>query len=358
MNMDEMYRQDNNHDRHKRKVAPTTAAKRNPATLPPVVRSSGTIYRFVMTICAEEMRDLVENLGKQPNRQEMDAGNRNGERLYHEIAKFYNNELNSALSSIPMSDINMQDMLELNNIDEDVCGTDYDKLNATDCLNLKKHIDHHYRVAHEKNKMSGNHGDFHNFVGQRPFLYLYHLLMKESSSYTVLHRAAVKGIPADVFRDGGFQKTPSKPPPRSTRSSLSSSGKRKSRPENDLGHSMRMLVDLKRAEMEKNSNDYSSKLRKVEDDLDKNLEKRTANMTKTLKLQEQLNQCSDEHTKERMKDLLCDLERADIMLGKSYRVVEKKRDDILEDARSPVSSPIKRLELCFETSDVSDDEEV
>ncbi|CAJ1962472.1 unnamed protein product [Cylindrotheca closterium] len=265
----------------------------------------------------------------------MDAGNRNGERLYHEIAKFYNNELNSALSSIPMSDINMQDMMELNNIDEDDCGTDYDKLNATDCLNLKKHIDHHYRVAHERKKMSGNHSDFHNFVGQRPFLYLYHLLMKESS-----------------------KDTKQAPPPRSTRSSLSSSGKRKSRPENDLGDSMRMLVDLKRAEMEKNSNDYSSKLWKVEDDLDKNLEKRTANMTKTLKLQEQLNQCSDEHTKERMKHLLCDLERSDIMLGKSYRVVEKKRDDILEDARSPVSSPIKRLELRFETSDVSDDEEV
>ncbi|CAJ1929797.1 unnamed protein product [Cylindrotheca closterium] len=129
MNMDEMYCQDNNHDRHKRKVAPITTAKRNPATLPPVVRSSGTIYWFVMTICAEEMRDLAVNLG-------------------------------------------------------------------------------------------------------------------------------------------------------------------------------------------------------------------------------------DERTKERMKDLLCDLERSDIMLGKSYRVVEKKRDNVLEDARSPVSSPIKRLELRFETSDVSDDEEV
>ncbi len=83
------------------------------------------------------------------------------------------------------------------------CGIDADRASEFDVLTsleLKQVLDHvvyWYNVSLRKNRASGNHADFHQFVGCRPFVYYYHMWLLEIPHSSFL---AVPTLDETVFR--------------------------------------------------------------------------------------------------------------------------------------------------------------
>ena len=62
-------------------------------------------------------------------------------------------------------------------------------------------LNHHYQVAWRNNKKSGSHDDFDKFVGNRPYLFYYHLWLQQVPN---LHNLAITALPNAVMRDTGL----------------------------------------------------------------------------------------------------------------------------------------------------------
>ncbi len=71
-------------------------------------------------------------------------------------------------------------------------------LTTNDFEAILDYINHHYRVAHRRNKQSGLHSDFENFVGTRYFLFYYHLCLNEAPN---LLNFAVAKLPSNAFQE-------------------------------------------------------------------------------------------------------------------------------------------------------------
>jgi hypothetical protein len=75
--------------------------------------------------------------------------------------------------------------------------SDFDiALTANDIAAILAYINHHYQVAYQRNKQSGLHSDFENFVGMRYYLFYYHLWLNEAPH---LLNFAVAELPLGVF---------------------------------------------------------------------------------------------------------------------------------------------------------------
>ena len=57
--------------------------------------------------------------------------------------------------------------------------SEFDVLTLKDFSNLMGYLNFHYQVAHRKNKSSGSHANFTNFVGTHPYLLFYHLWLDQ-----------------------------------------------------------------------------------------------------------------------------------------------------------------------------------
>jgi hypothetical protein len=53
-------------------------------------------------------------------------------------------------------------------------------LTANDVAAILEYINHHYQIAYRRNKQSGSHSDFQNFVGTRHYLFYYHLFLNQA----------------------------------------------------------------------------------------------------------------------------------------------------------------------------------
>ncbi len=71
-------------------------------------------------------------------------------------------------------------------------------LTANDIAAILEYINHHYQIAYRRNKQSGSHSDFENFVGTRHYLFYYHLFLNQAPH---LLNFAVAELPSDVFRE-------------------------------------------------------------------------------------------------------------------------------------------------------------
>ena len=87
----------------------------------------------------------------------------------------------------------------LTGICRDVAASGFDSsLIRNDFEAILDYINHHYQVADRKNKQSGSHSDFENFVGTRYFLFYYHLWLNEAPN---LLNFAVAELPSSAFRE-------------------------------------------------------------------------------------------------------------------------------------------------------------
>jgi hypothetical protein len=81
----------------------------------------------------------------------------------------------------------------------DVAISEFDLgLTANDIAAILEYINHHYQIAYQRNKQSGSHSDFENFVGTRHYLFYYHLFLNQAPH---LLNFAVAELPSDVFRE-------------------------------------------------------------------------------------------------------------------------------------------------------------
>ena len=69
-------------------------------------------------------------------------------------------------------------------------------LTMNDFEAILEYINHHYRIAHRRNKQSGSHSDFENFVGTRYYLFYYHLWLNEDPNLLIF---AVAELPSNAF---------------------------------------------------------------------------------------------------------------------------------------------------------------
>ena len=81
----------------------------------------------------------------------------------------------------------------------DIAFSEFDcALTTNDFEAILEYINHHYQIAYRRNKQSGLHCDFENFVGTRYFLFYYHLWLNEAPN---LLKFAVPGLPLNAFRE-------------------------------------------------------------------------------------------------------------------------------------------------------------
>jgi hypothetical protein len=72
-------------------------------------------------------------------------------------------------------------------------------LTANDIAAILEYTNHpHYQIAYQRNKQSGSHSDFENFVGTRHYLFYYHLFLNQAPH---LLNFAVAELPSDVFQE-------------------------------------------------------------------------------------------------------------------------------------------------------------
>ena len=165
------------------------------STPPKVVTSDGTYYRAINVWFDERNRTDIINMGTSPTMQELDSRQFVNKRTYDKLLLTYldtSNE-NDAINFIGFG--GNEYMLS--------CGIDADRASEFDVLTseeLKQVLDHvvyWYNVSLRNNRASGNHADFHQFVGCRPFVYYYHLWLLEIPHLSFL---AVPTLDETVFR--------------------------------------------------------------------------------------------------------------------------------------------------------------
>ena len=75
---------------------------------------------------------------------------------------------------------------------------EFDVLTSEELKDVMEYVNHWYRHAHRNSKKSGNHGNFEDFVGDKPFVYYYHLWLQEVPHLLSL---AVPHLPETVARE-------------------------------------------------------------------------------------------------------------------------------------------------------------
>jgi hypothetical protein len=76
--------------------------------------------------------------------------------------------------------------------------SEFDVLTSKDISDVLGYLNFHYQVAHRKDKSSGNHDDFANFVGTCPYLLYYHLWLDQ---VPCLQNLAVPTLLSNLMRD-------------------------------------------------------------------------------------------------------------------------------------------------------------
>ena len=81
---------------------------------------------------------------------------------------------------------------------------DYDLLTSLYFAEVMDYLNFHYAVAHRNWKKSGTHDDLEKFIGQRPYLYYYHLWLVD---VPILKNLAVATLPDSVVQESQTSET-------------------------------------------------------------------------------------------------------------------------------------------------------
>ena len=118
------------------------------------------------------------DLGRPPTKANFDSRTSPHRHVFEALLSQYLDDGNDDAAMFAYSD---HVFWTLTGVRLDIAFSDFDTgLTANDIGAILEHINHHYQVAYRRNKQSGSHSDFENFVGTRYYLFYYHLWLNES----------------------------------------------------------------------------------------------------------------------------------------------------------------------------------
>jgi hypothetical protein len=176
----------------KKPKASTKVAK---GTAPTAVTKEGTYYRAINVWFDERNRTEIMNMGKSPSMQELDSRQFLNKRTYDKLLmSFLDTSMdNDAINFIGFGS---DEFLLSSGIREDQASS-FDTLTSIELKQVLEYIVHWYNVSLRNNRASGNHADFHQYVGCRPYVYYYHRWLEEIPHLSFL---AVPSLDDNVFQ--------------------------------------------------------------------------------------------------------------------------------------------------------------
>ena len=143
---------------------------------------------------ADVNRLFVVNIGSNPTMAALDSCQFLHKAIHDFLLLSYNDTTNNVINGFASPE-EMYFEQAVVSID---FASEFDVLTSKDFSDVMGYLNFHYQVAHRKNKSSGSHDDFANFVGTCPYLLYYHLWLYQ---VPCLQNLAVPTLPPNVMRD-------------------------------------------------------------------------------------------------------------------------------------------------------------
>ena len=170
--------------------------QKSKGTAPDVVTCINTYFRVINVYMCQKNRSLVMDLGRPPTKASLDSRTSPHRHVYEALLSQYLDENDDDAATFAYPE---HVFWTLTGIRRDIAFSEFDSaLTAIDFEAILEYINHHYQIAHRRNKQSGSHSDFENFVGTRYFLFYYHLWLNEAPN---LLNFAVAELPSNAFRE-------------------------------------------------------------------------------------------------------------------------------------------------------------
>ncbi|KAI2500633.1 hypothetical protein MHU86_13854 [Fragilaria crotonensis] len=170
--------------------------KKFKGTAPDAVTCINTYFRVINVYMCQKNRSLVMDLGRPPTKADLDSRTSPHRHVYEALLSQYLDENNDDAATFAFPD---HVFWTLTGIRCDIASSEFDSaLTSNDIEAILAYINHHYQIAFRRNKQSGSHSDFENFVGTRYFLFYYHLWLSEAPN---LLNFAVADLPSNAFRE-------------------------------------------------------------------------------------------------------------------------------------------------------------
>ena len=169
-------------------------SKRSKGTPPASITKIGTYYRVINVYFDEIHCSNVAKLGSAPSISKLDSRQFLHKHVYDCLLETYSDVSN-----------NNNDWLAFDNQYFDDVGVsqnaakDFDQdLTSLEFKQTMEYINFHYQIAHQNNKKSGSHDEFHCFVGCCPYLLYYHLWQAAVPNFPHL---AFHTLPVNVMKE-------------------------------------------------------------------------------------------------------------------------------------------------------------
>jgi hypothetical protein len=168
--------------------------KKSKSSTPDSLSKPGTYYRVINAYMADVNRPFVINIGSNATMATLDSRQFLHKAIYDILLLSYNDTTNNVINGFVFPEVMY---FEQAGVSIDVA-SEFDVLTSKDFSDVMGYLNFHYQVAHRKNKSSGSHDDFANFVGTCPYLLYYHLWFDQ---VPCLQSLAVPTLPPNVMRD-------------------------------------------------------------------------------------------------------------------------------------------------------------
>ena len=163
---------DDDNETKKKKMAAVSVTKRrrkkkSKGTAPDVVTCINTYFRVFNVYMCQRNRSLVMDLGCPPTKANLDSRTSPHRHVYEALLSQYldENDDDAALFAYPdhvfWTLTGIRRVIAFSEFDFALASYDFEAI--FECIN------HHYQIAYRRNKQSGSHCDFENFVGTRYF---------------------------------------------------------------------------------------------------------------------------------------------------------------------------------------------
>ncbi len=178
----------------------TSKAKKRSKSSPPLsITQEGSYYRAINVYFDELHRADVSRLGEPPSMRDLDIRQFRNKGVFDKLLKTY---LAMSIAADHIHLIAFPDnpyLQAMGLLSGDVpFAAEFDVLTSEELKDVMEYINHWYRHAYRNSKKSGNHGNFEDFVGDKPFVYYYHLWLQEIPH---LLSIAVPTLPETVVRE-------------------------------------------------------------------------------------------------------------------------------------------------------------
>jgi hypothetical protein len=165
------------------------------------VTQEGTYYRAINVYFDELHRADVSRHGEPPSMRDLDTRQFLNKEVFDNLLHTYL-EMSIAADHIGLIAFSDNPYLQAMGVVDGAVpfAAKFDVLTSEEFKDTMAYINHWYQHAHRNSKMSGSHGNFEDFVGDKPFVYYYHLWLQEIPHLFAL---AVPTMPSSVVRENG-----------------------------------------------------------------------------------------------------------------------------------------------------------